>query len=243
MIKNYIKYILYKFSLSAHARRIAKSFDCMRKIKTIITENGNSHEICFDDLDKIENVTVQVQGTLDKTNQLILELPQKKKLRMKLVFKGQNNIVSFGSNCFGVWHISLHQNGNKCHIGKGTECSGPTWIFLINNELYIGDQCMFSDNVYIWGDGHSILSWPDKKVLNVPTEPIKIGVHCWIGERTVITKNAQIPNDCIVGIAAVVTKKFEEEHVVLAGVPAKIVKHNVTWDGLAPLEYKIQNSD
>lgn len=243
MIINYIKYILYKYSLSARARRRAKSFNCMRKIKTIITENSDSHEIGFDDFDKVKNITVKSHGFLDKTNQLIIELPQSKKLHLNLVFKGQNNIVNFGANCFGVWHVSLHQYGNKCYIGKGTECAGPTWIFLINNEVYIGEGCMFSDNIYIWGDGHSVLSWPDKQVLNVPNAPIKIGAHCWIGERVILTKNAQIPNDCIVGIASVVTKKFEEEHVALAGVPARVVKHNVTWDGLPPLEYKTLYGD
>ena len=243
MIKNYIKYILYNFSFSERAQRIVESFDSMRKIKTIIIENGNSHEIGFDDLDKIENITVKLRGVLDKTNQLIIELPQSKKLRLKLGFKGQNNTVKFGADCFGVWNIALYQHDNKCCIGRGTECSGPTWISLINNELQIGDKCMFSDNIYIWGDGHSILSWPDKKVLNVPVEPIKIGDHCWVGEKTIITKNAQIPNDCIVGIASVLTKKFEEEHAVLAGVPARVVKHNVTWDGLPPVEYKKQNPD
>lgn len=241
MIKNYIKYFMYKFSLSERTRRIAKSFACMRKIKTIITENGNSREICLDDLDKVKNIIVKLHGVLDKTNQLIIELPQSKKLRIKLAFKGQNNIVSFGADCFGVWNIALYEYSNKCYIGSETECSGPTWISLINNELHIGAQCMFSDNIYIWGDGHSILSWPDKKVLNMPIAPIKIGNHCWIGEKTIITKNAQIPNDCIVGIAAVVTKKFEEEHSVLAGVPARVVKRDVTWDGLPPVEYKKQN--
>lgn len=241
MLKNYVKYFLYKFSLSAHMRRIIKSFDCMRKIKTILQENGESHEICLDDLDKIKNITVKLHGVLDKTNQLIIELPQNKKLRLNAYFKGQNNIIKFGANCLGFWHLSLHQYDNKCYIGKEVECSGPTWVFLINNELYIGDSCMFSDNIYIWGDGHSVLSWPDKKVLNLPTEPIKIGNHCWVGERVIITKKAQIPNDCIVGITSVVTKKFEEEHVVLAGIPAKVVKRNVTWSGLPPLEYEKQN--
>ena len=237
MIKNYIKYILYNLSLSERAQRIVESFDLMRKIKTIIIENGNGHEIGFDDLDKIENITVKLRGVLDKTNQLIIELPQSKKLHLKISFKGQNNIVKIGANCFGVWNIALYQHSNKCCIGGDTECSGPIWISLINNELQIGEACMFSDNIYIWGDGHSILSLSDKKVLNLPQEPIKIGDHCWIGERVTITKNAQIPNDCIVGIASVITKKFEEEHSVLAGVPAQVVKHNVTWDGLPPMEY------
>jgi hypothetical protein len=28
----------------------------------------------------------------------------------------------------------------------------------------------------------------------------------------------------------VVTKKFEEEGVLVAGIPAKIIKHEITWD-------------
>lgn len=240
-MKNYIKYLLYKFSLHAHVRHRLEKFICMQKIKTIVIENGHSHEICLDDIDKIKNIKIRLLGVLDKTNQLIIELPQTKNLEINLMFNGQNNIVRFGANCLGQWGIAAYRNNNKCTIGQRTECAGPIWISLINNELQIGEGCMISDNVYIWGDGHSVLSWPDKKVLNLPVEPIKIGNHCWVGERVTITKNAQIPDDCIVGIASVVTKKFEEEHCVIAGAPARVVKRNITWNGLPPIEYEKRN--
>lgn len=241
MIKNYIVYFLCKFSLHARVRRRVKSYKYMQKIKTIVLENGTGHEICLNDFDKVKNIFVKLRGRQDKTNQLIIELPQPQKLEINLLFNGQNNIVRFGENCFGKWGIASYQNNNKCSIGKGTSCSGPTYISLINNDLQIGENCMFSNNIHIWGDGHSVLSWPDKKVVNIPVEPIKIGNHCWVGERVTLTKNAQIPDDCIVGIASVVTKKFEEGHVVLAGAPAKIVRRNVTWDGLPPMEYEKLN--
>jgi len=237
---NILKYFLYKYSFLFRFLRDIKTYDNMKRIKTVIVENGESHEFCFRDIDKIKNVKARFKGILNKTNQLIIELPQTKKLKIVIFFQGSDNVIKFGSNCSGKWGFGLYQYGNKCTVGHETTNSGVVHTTLVNNELIIGKNCMFSTEIRIIGDGHSVLSWPTKEVLNEPKNHILIGNHCWIGEKVILTKNAQVPNDCIVGIASVVTKKFDEEHCVLAGAPAKIVKHDITWHGLAPKEYKKQ---
>ena len=189
--------------------------------------------------------------------------PSRKELRhFKVKGKGQKNIIKIvapiheGLQCCitysngsshnmtmihqavsGLFYISNHESYNLVEIGaQTTACS--VVITLIGNTVKIGQDCMFSNNIRIWGDGHSVLDLKTKECLNKPSKPILVGDHCWIGERVTLTKNAQIPNDNIVGIAAVVTKKFMEEHCVLGGAPAKVVKTGVSWHRASPLTYE-----
>ena len=157
--------------------------------------------------------------------------------RSNFVFNGCHSEIYFKGENDGIWDISCYNNHNKVCIGKRTRCC-DIGISAINNEIHIGEDCRISNNVRIWGDGHSVLDAKTKKVINLPTKPIVIGNHVWLGERVTITKNANIPNNCICGIASVVTKSFDEENCLIAGNPAQIKKRGINWDVLQPLAYK-----
>lgn len=206
---------------------------------------------------KFQNNKILV--VIEHTEKIMTEKQIAKQLKINVIFNGDNNTVSiynpknlansviqfngnnstviFGGNNSGRYGISLYKDGNKVTIGKDTSCC-DIGISAINNEIHIGEDCMISNNVRIWGDGHSVLDAKTKKVINLPTKPIVIGNHVWLGERVTITKNANIPNNCICGIASVVTKSFEEKNCLIAGNPAKIKKRNINWSRSEPVVYK-----
>ena len=197
-----------------------------------IIENGKERPARLKELSHII-----IKGT-GSNNIIKLEAPIGPNLNLNILFSNSsNNTIFINKNCNGNWGIVCYDSNNKVAIGENCSCCDVN-ISLIGNELKIGNNCMLSNNIRIWGDGHSVLSFKTGEVLNKPKTPIIIGNHVWIGERVTLTKGAQIPNDCIVGIASVVTKKFTQEHSVIAGAPAKIHKTNISWHGFSPLTYE-----
>ena len=106
-------------------------------------------------------------------------------------------------------------NGTKIWLGNGSKC-------------YIGNDCRFSYEIMIrTTDGHTIVEKDTYNIINKQKNPMIIGDNCWIGLRSIINKNVQLPHDTIVGSGSVVTKKFEEPYCIIAGSPAKVIKTNV----------------
>ncbi len=98
---------------------------------------------------------------------------------------------------------------SKLIIGKSFSCG--TTQFRLHQEPYleirIGNDCMFSENVYIKpSDGHTIIDSLSKNVINYPNN-IEIGDHCWIGRNVSILKGSKIPMNSVVGIGSIYTKK------------------------------------
>jgi acetyltransferase-like isoleucine patch superfamily enzyme len=141
-----------------------------------------------------------------------------------------------------ILHISghIHFKG-KCKIGLGSR-------IMVYGDLKLGDAFLISGNGTIIcahkieiGDNSS-LAWEgllmdtdehriydqDKNIIN-PNEAIYIGNDVWIAARSMLLKGSGIPNGCIVGANSLVTKKFSIEKAIIAGNPAKIIKHDVTW--------------
>lgn len=123
-----------------------------------------------------------------------------------------------------------YSRGQKCIIGKNTTMVDVSIRLQEGSSCFIGDDCMFSAQIEIWGaDGHAILDQNSKEVLNLPKHPVVIGNHCWIGAFAHFHKGAFLRDNSIVGEGSIVTRTFDRENVVIAGNPAKIVKENITW--------------
>lgn len=216
-----------------HALRA--KFRCDNKklnLKLVVIENGVERKPTLK-----EWLSFSIHGS-GQNNVVTVKAPVSPLLRLRINFaNSDDNVIYLHENVQGPWSIGCYDFGNRVEIGKDAG-SSSVFISCIGHTVKIGHHCMFSNNIHIWGDGHSVLDFNTGEVLNKPNRPIVVGDHCWIGERVTLTKNAQLPNDCIVGIASVVTKKFTEEHSVLAGAPAKVVKTGITWAGASPLTYE-----
>lgn len=129
-------------------------------------------------------------------------------------------------------------------IGKSFGCQSANIIINDDgNNVYIGENCMFSWGIQIMtSDGHSIYDSSTHQLLN-PSDDIVIGNHCWIGMGVSILKNVHLGDNIICGANATVTKSVNENNVIVAGFPATIVKRNINWHGNPPTMFNPDNLD
>lgn len=116
-------------------------------------------------------------------------------------------------------------------VGGGSSIESMRCIsFNSNTTCEIGENCMISSDVTLWNtDAHPILELKTGKVLNW-VKGIRIGDHCWLGEKSSILKNSVVPNDCVIGYNAVVSGYLKKTHAAYAGNPAVLVKEGISWD-------------
>lgn len=160
----------------------------------------------------------------------------------QICFKGDNNQVSFGKNARGVFNFILNHNNNHICLGNRVE-TGNFSATLHGDKLIIGNNCMFSDDIQVWTDGHSVIDAKTRKLLNPAGHTIQIGDHVWIGQGVVLLKRTNIPSNCIVAHSSVVTKAFDKENCVYAGNPAKAVKRGINWNKSSPVAYNPETAN
>lgn len=132
--------------------------------------------------------------------------------------------------------IGFYNDSSILKIGSNTGIAQAS--FLISNQnITIGNDCMFAGGIKFITDGHSVLDYDTKEVINKSKHDIIIGNHVWVCADVTFTKNTIIPDDCIVANNAVVTKEFTEKHCIIGGFPAKVIKSNITWNGISPSLY------
>ena len=216
------------------------------------------------------NLFIQNKAELSDLNSIYIVKNNKKEKvdyidGLDIIFEGINNIIEIGgdplpkfTNCvikmknnnhvkidsseYNINRLNLRIEGDNASLTIGKDFSIQSgMIFLDNNlEIKIGDDCMFSSNIYMrTSDGHTIIDNSTGEILNKPEKKsIVIGNHVWGGSGISILKNTKISDNSIIARAAVVTKKFESSNVVLVGSPAKIVKTNINWDRRTIEEYE-----
>ena len=170
--------------------------------KTVINVNGENNVIkTFNSI--VHNCNISIDGS---NNQLILK--DNVKLRRSIInIRGSNCKIIIGNrSSFGEVRL--------VNVGKG-------------NDILIGKDCLFADNIEIWAsDTHSIFDGDDK-LIN-PERPISIGDKVWIGSHVKILKGVNIGGNAIVGMGSMVTKDIKAGDLCV-GNPLRVIKENVTW--------------
>lgn len=207
--------------------------------KVLLIENGIERLLSNDDV--IDGLSLEINGN---NNFLQLELPIHFSNGANIKIFNNNVKVTIGQSPFlGISLLCCQGNEQICEIKKNTVMVDVVVQLVGNTELYIGENCLFSEGpIYIMPcDGHSILDVETDEIVNTPIAPIVIGDHCWLGNGCKIIRGTKLPHNTIVGAGAIVNKIFEEEYTILAGIPAKIIKRGRKWDMKNPYQLLIQD--
>lgn len=112
-------------------------------------------------------------------------------------------------------------------IRNNTKINGGVEIVSLK-KIDIGEDCLFAEGIIVRdNDGHQINSGGGDNTDSEAKE-VKIGNHCWIGQRAMVLKGVTLADNVIVGAGAVVAGNFPSG-VAIAGIPARIIKENVSW--------------
>ena len=121
-----------------------------------------------------------------------------------------------------VHYTSKVQHAKNIQLGenvwKSFATSGGCYVQGLNG-IFIGDYTIFAPGVKIISANHDT----DRLDKWLPSDPIRIGHHCWIGTNAVILAGVSLGDRCVVGAGAVVTKSYPAGSV-LGGVPARLLK-------------------
>lgn len=124
-------------------------------------------------------------------------------------------------------------------FGKNSITYGSHFMMDDDSQIYIGEGCLFSNDTEFWAaDGHSVINASDNSLLNRGPYKIQIGNHCWIGLRSIITKNSLLGNNNIVGAGTIISGKYKDTNTAIVGPKAKVVRSNISWNHTPPLYYK-----
>ena len=122
----------------------------------------------------------------------------------KILRKGKNTF--FYPGC----HLMIEHNGkivigNNCFFNRN--CS-----FTALEEIKIGDDCIFGENVKIYDHNHNINRQDDLfRKQGYTTKKVEIGNNVWIGTSTIILPGVKIGNNVVVAAGSVVTKSIEDD--------------------------------
>lgn len=175
----------------------------------------------------IKRCKINVSGV---GNSIIIE----KGCRLKncqITILGNNNTLNISNDCVGnglnVW---MEDDENSIMVGHNTWFTGFCHLACIEGtKIYVGKRCLFASDVTIrTGDSHSILNMDGKRTN--PSLNVSIADHVWVGNKVIILRGAEVPEDSVVGTGAIVTRQKFEKNSIIVGSPAKVVRLGINWD-------------
>lgn len=146
-----------------------------------------------------------------------------------MLFKGNNNIITIGKDCFlNGFRIIFESDNNHITIGDNAFILDDTRIYEVDgSSLCVGEGCMFSDRIEIrTTDNHSIIDRKTGQRIN-REEDVILHDKVWLGTGVTVLKGTEIADGCIVGAGSVVAHRYLTPYTVIAGNPGKEIKHDV----------------
>lgn len=172
----------------------------------------------------VKNSKIRVNGN---NNTIIIEKGRYKNLDVGIDGDNHKLVIKATDRITGL-KIVMQNVHNEICIGKGVGIAGALLVACgKNNDIRIGDECMISNDVAMWGcDGHSILQYGH--IVNL-SKSIEIGSHVWIGNGVKILKGSKIGDHSVVGLGSLLSGKEYPNNVLIAGIPGKIIKEHIDW--------------
>jgi len=117
--------------------------------------------------------------------------------------------------------IDREGKGGNITIGDRTRIA-RRGSFDISGTIYIGNDCMISEDVLIITHSHDKKDFMNRD--KIKTNILTIGNNVFIGARTIITEKVNIIGDnAFIGAGSIVTKDVKSNTTVV-GNPARVIK-------------------
>lgn len=144
----------------------------------------------------------------------------------RLVNKNAREAVRVGANtvCKGIFRVERDGKlsiGDEVYVGDGTIISSA-------NSVEIGSGTLIAHGVQIFDNTSHPLSWQERQShfrsilgqkldqnISIPSAPVRIGEHCWLGFGSIVLKGVTIGDRSIVGAGCVVTKSVPPDTLVV----------------------------
>lgn len=121
----------------------------------------------------------------------------------------------------GVYEGTVFDLGPHGEVRIGDFCTVVAPVFSTNGPVVVGDYAFISHDVFIVDDGAAVPP-EERRDLDRPSRPVRMGDDVWIGTRTVIRAGVTLGDGAIVGAGAVVLDPVPPYGVVV-GNPARVV--------------------
>lgn len=120
--------------------------------------------------------------------------------------------------CFGNAEFSI---GERCYFNDRLMVS-------CHAGVKIGDGCLFGPDVKIFDNDH-VFSADSGVSIDIRSEPVTIGKHCWIASNVVILRGTHIGDNCVIGAGCVVSGNIPARSIVKIGKDSQEVAEIRIW--------------
>ncbi|MDD6087816.1 MAG: hypothetical protein PUB69_00630 [Desulfovibrionaceae bacterium] len=145
------------------------------------------------------------------------------------IFFGKKSGLIVGYSKYEIRNVKYHMQwsvNNIIRIGRNFSSQGVAFK-LYSENIYIGNECMFSWGITIFsGDGHYIYDESGKRINE--NEEVIIGNHVWCCCDAKILKGTTVMDNSVIATDAVVSKKYHDEGIIIGGF-GEILKKNIEW--------------
>lgn len=141
----------------------------------------------------------------------------------KSITIGENSFIHKNSEIIAIQEDNGIKFNPQIEIGNNVYIGQSFHMHTMSN-LFIGNGCAFSDNVYISGASHGYN--PNEGLIMeqaLTYKDIKIDKNCFIGRNVFLSPGVELGENCVVGANSVVTKSFPS-YSMIGGIPAKLLK-------------------
>lgn len=207
-------------------RRAWGTREKLRRLGSKVTVEGEGNVL---DLGKarLHGARIEVRG-----NQNVVRFhPTCKLVNVSFRLVGDNLRVELGESVkISRWgEFLLMGTDAEIQIGPHTTVEGARFIAHSGTSLEVGADCMLASDVEMrTSDEHSILDAASGDRINLD-KSVRIGDHVWFGARSVVLKGVRIGANSVIATGSIVSRDLGPG-VVAGGVPAKEIRHGVTWD-------------
>lgn len=207
-------------------RRAWDAREGLRRLGSKVTVEGEGNVL---DLGKarLHGSQIEIRGS----NNVLRIHPTCKLVNVSFRLLGDNLRVELAERVkISRWgEFLLMGDDAEIRLGEHTTVESARFIAHGGTLLEVGPECMFAYDVEVrTSDEHSILDATSGERLN-PDRSVHIGAHVWLGARSIVLKGVSIGEQSVIATGSIVSRDLGPG-VIAAGVPARELRHGVTWD-------------